>query len=96
MTELESLIQQKKDLEEKIKLLKGSAIKVGAASIRPDPNFSGRWLLAIDKKYFGDRSTYKSKVVRIGIADSRNREDVINTIPEFIKDLTELYKEAKK
>ena len=95
MSELQTLLKQKKEIEEKIKALKGTSINAGRASIRPDQNFSRRWTLCYEKRYMGDCRLYtKSKIVRIAIAESDEKEDVIKVIPEVIKELSELYEKC--
>ena len=95
MSELEKLIAQKKEIEEKIKELRGSSINVGCATVRPNPNLSGSWMLAFKKRYSWKVKDYcVRRDVRLSIIESDDRQHVIDMIPEVIKELKQLYKEC--
>ena len=89
MNELESLIRQKKELEEKIIALKNQYSQFGLAKVaveryptlKPDRHF-----LAVHYKPIGDgRAKWQT------IYSANSRQEVIEAIPGIISDLQSLY-----
>ena len=100
MSELEKLIQEKKELERRIGLLtKGTVImeSVKLDTIHAVGGNTGKWAVSV----------LYSHIARIGYASQRemrkkwvpivccdNREEAVMRIPEIIKALNELYEKA--
>lgn len=89
MSELESLIQQKRELEAKIRALKNQSQQYGMAKIdvehyptsKPDRHF-----LAVHYKPLGDgRAKWQT------IYSANSRQEVIDAIPGIINNLQSLY-----
>ena len=91
--ELEMLIQQKKEIEAKIKELRGSSISFGRAkisiehypTIKPDRHF-----LAIRYAPIDGREKYQT------LFSANDRKSVIEAIPGIINDLKGLYDTVKE
>lgn len=91
MNELEELLKQKKEIEEKIKALKNQGCINGVAKIdiehypteKPDRHF-----LAIRYKTYSGNESWRS------IYSACDRESVIKAIPGIIYDLHGLYEKA--
>ena len=87
--ELDDLIQQKREIERKIKELRNCASIVGQAKIdvehypttKPDRHFLAVYYKPLDS----ERSKWQT------IFSANDRESVINKIPEIIENLQELY-----
>ena len=92
---LEELLAQKKQIEEQIRKLRGAEFQVGNAKIQRSINYKNTWQLSIGKKYFDDTAPARRiKNVWMGVADSRERETVVNYIPTLISDLQKLYEKC--
>lgn len=93
MNELDLLIQQKKDIEKRIKELRNSASVIGSAKIDVEHYATGkpdRHYLAIFYKPLGDgRPKWQT------IFSSNDRKEVVDEIPNIVKCLQGLY-EANK
>jgi hypothetical protein len=102
MTELEQLIAEKRELERRIKFLTTGSIthemvkidKIGYAGKYQ----RGKW--AVFYKYLhvvskGRQGTPEARMKWVPLVNGETIEEVVNELPNVIKDLTELYEEAK-
>ena len=93
--ELKELLQQKAELEERIRQFKsGTIIQVGKAKLWRDyhRNNGGDWYVAIDTADTM-RCRQNTRFCKIACADDRS---VVDAIPEIVQDLNELYRRAKE
>jgi len=94
-SELQDLIKQKREIEERIKALKNASTIYGSAKLdiyhyptsRPD-----EWFIAIKVPGVceGDQSRYRSIIL------GHSKEECIEKIPAIIKDLQGLYDKLKE
>lgn len=92
MKELQRLMKQKKEIEERIRMLKNSMTVYGCVKLdiyhypttRPD-----EWYIAVKVPGVceGDQSRYRSIIL------GHSKEECIEKIPQVIKDLQGLYKQ---
>ena len=94
---LEELLEQKKQIEEQIRKIRGRSIQVGNAKVQRSTNFSDIWQLSIGKVYFDDTAPHRRiKNIWMSVADSRGKEKVVNYIPALINDLQKLYEKCSE
>lgn len=94
MNELDLLIQQKKDIEKRIKELKNNASVVGQAKIdfehystsKPDRHYLGIFYKPLDSR----RPRWMT------IFSANDRKSVVDAIPPIIENLQELYDRNKE
>lgn len=95
MTELEKLIKQKREIEQKIREAKHREVIIGKAKVgiehyptdKPD-----RYYVAIEAGYrSGNRFDAMGRTAWRSIISGESRETVIAGIPEIISDLQKLY-----
>lgn len=97
MNELDSLIQQKKELEQRIKALKNQAVAVGQTKIDVEHYPTGkpeRYFLAVFYKplpYKGEERRGKWQT----IFSANDRKSVTDAIPAIVANLQELYERNK-
>lgn len=95
MTELEKLIAQKREIEQKIREARHRETAVGVAKVgvehyptdKPD-----RYYVAIESGYKnGERFDGMGRRAWRSIINGNSREEVISGIPDVIRDLQKLY-----
>lgn len=95
MNELEELIRQKKELEERIRQARNQTISCGRAKLDvehyptqlPDRHYVA---IMVDTSYLGDnRNRWRT------VANGKTRDDAINQIPTIINDLQSLYNQVR-
>ena len=102
MSELEKLIQEKKELERRIALLTDGRIimdSVKLDTIKSPTAQGGKW--AVSYKYrhiiqMGSRCIPKDGAKWVPMFTCENREEAVKMIPKAINELTELYERAVK
>lgn len=95
--ELETLINQRRELDEKIKMLKTRSISEGVCRIgmehyatdKPD-----RWYLGMNTRYINYDYGFRQQNRFRCVINAGTKEDVVNAIPELIRDLQALYDKA--
>lgn len=91
MTELEELIQQKKEIESRIKELKNKHLQYGRVKISAEIVSMDSYYLAIKcATSNGVKSSYHKMFCAYG------KKNVVDEIPKIINDLENLYKLAKE
>jgi hypothetical protein len=98
MNELDNLIQQKKELERKIKALKNQSDTVGQVKIdveryptdKPDRFFLAVFYKPIPYRGYEPRNKWQT------IFSANDRRSVINAIPAIVENLKELYNRNKE
>ena len=103
MTELEQLIAEKKEIERRIKLLTSGSITHEMAKIDKLGGYAGKYQRgkwAVFYKYLhvvskGRQGTPEASMKWVPLVNGETIEEVVNELPNVIKDLTELYEEAK-
>lgn len=93
MSELDLLMQQKKEIEQRIRELKNKAAQYGKAVCdveRYPTDLPDRWYIALEVDYCNNWGTRRSPRKR-SIINGLSRQEVINQIPDVIRDLQGLY-----
>lgn len=95
MTELEMLIKQKKEIEQKIREARHREVIVGKAKIGVEhypTNIPDRHYVAVETGFRGgNRRDAMGRIAWRSIISGESRESVIAGIPEIIADLQKLY-----
>lgn len=97
--ELQNLIEQKKEIEQKIKELKNDITKSGRTIIGVEhypTNKPDRWYLAVQCKTTvrTPAMTFVSKTISRTIFNADTKEEVVKEIPAIIEELQDLYQKA--
>ena len=95
--ELEMLINQRREIDEKIKMLKTRSISEGACRIgvehyateKPD-----RWYLGMNTRYINYDHGFRQQNRFRCVINAGTKDDVVNAIPDLIRDLRTLYEKA--
>ncbi len=102
MTELQQLLQEKKELERKIKILTTGSVVNDIVKIDrigyPGRFQKGKWAVFYRYKYIantGYHGTPKPMKKWQTLFNGDSIDEVVNMIPDAIKALTELYEQAK-
>lgn len=95
MSELQDLINQKREIEKRIKQLKNASVFYGCTKIDIDHYHTSRpdeWYIAVKVSgvYEDEQSRYRS------IIRGHTRQECIDKIPTIIKDLQVLYDKLKE
>ena len=102
MTELQQLLKEKRELERKIKILTTGSIindmvKIDRISCA-GPHQRGKWAVFYKYLYIagiGYKNEPKARSKWQPLFNGDSFDEVVNMIPDAIKDLTELYEQAK-
>lgn len=100
MSEPDKLIAQKKELEQKIREIKNQNITVGRVMVGKETyptDLPDRWYVAVTATYRnGTPKDALGRTMKRAIINGTSKTEVIDQIPDIIRDLQRLYDQERE